>query len=251
MIRIGTPDDVKRSRDFDEPSFKAHVDYIIDSQASDNPGPQAFVVNQAPDTLIPVHFHREEQFQVTIGGGGKLGRHALDGLCVHYASREAGYGPLVAGDQGLKYLTLRCMTNFFIGYLPEARPEMTPGLSKRQSTVGPVQTLNEQVSSLAAAQVATVLVPDDAGLAGWLISLPPGMTGVAPDASPGAGRFHVVVSGTAECQEQTLAQTSCVFTSHDEPPIPFTGGKEGGEVLVLQFPQSALRSETLLTAPVS
>src|SRR5262245_38428116 len=68
-------------------------------------GPQSFLVEQEPHTIVLPHFHFEDEFQVVVGGSGSLGSHTLRPGFVHYAARHTGYGPLKAGAAGLAYLT--------------------------------------------------------------------------------------------------------------------------------------------------
>src|SRR5215813_9925623 len=48
------------------------------------------------------HFHENDQFQVVVGGKGKLGRHELAPYTVHFSRAYTPYGPLSsAADSGL------------------------------------------------------------------------------------------------------------------------------------------------------
>src|SRR5678816_3651970 len=69
--------------------------------------PTVFLVEQAPNVSLRTHFHRQNQFQIFVRGSGTIGRHPLGPLMVHYAGAYSGYGPLVAGPEGLAYFTLR------------------------------------------------------------------------------------------------------------------------------------------------
>src|SRR5262245_3090879 len=91
----------------DNGPFRGHVTDIIGSLEEPRGEPQAFVVEQAPNWTLRPHYHLMHQFQVAIAGSGMLGRHPLAPFTVHYASPESGYGPIVSGDQGLTYITIR------------------------------------------------------------------------------------------------------------------------------------------------
>ncbi len=78
--------------------------------------PHSFLLEQPPNTTLEAHFHRNNQFQVFVEGGGTIGRHALGPVVVHYAGAYTGYGPLVSGPQGLKYFKLRPVRED--GYIP-------------------------------------------------------------------------------------------------------------------------------------
>ncbi|MGO8140917.1 hypothetical protein AB9F34_33105, partial [Rhizobium leguminosarum] len=63
------------------------------------------------------HFHIVDQFQVFIAGSGTIGRDEVRLVTVHYADHNTGYGPLIASEQGLSYLTLRSKTDAGLVYL--------------------------------------------------------------------------------------------------------------------------------------
>ena len=39
--------------------------------------PMAYLVEQAPEAWVDPHFHEVDQFQLFIGGGGRIGTHPL------------------------------------------------------------------------------------------------------------------------------------------------------------------------------
>ncbi len=96
--------------------------------------PHAFLIEQDPDTTILPHFHRQNQFQVIVGGGGSLGRHAVQPLLVHYAGAYTGYGPIVCGVQEVQYLTLRPRYDSGAQFMPEARERLVRGPKKHFSS---------------------------------------------------------------------------------------------------------------------
>lgn len=245
MDCIGTVAARTRMRVFDEGNFRGYTEYLIESEPGPRPAPQAFLVHQQPGWTLPVHYHLEEQFQVVTGGAGTLGRHAIAPLTVHYSTREAGYGPLIAGAEGLHYLTLRAITDPGAWYLPESRARMRTGLRKRQVTVGPLTLLSpSELAAMVEPEVHQVIPAEVDGLAGWLIRLPPGERRTAPEHSASGGRFHVVVGGAVLAPgERRLDRHACVWRDAQAEPLDLLGGSEGAEVLVLQYPAAALDAE--------
>ena len=77
-----------------------------------------------PGSSLGTHFHFQDQFQLVIKGGGTIGRSPLQRFSLHYASGHTGYGPLVAGEGGMTYYTIRAITDGPGHYLPGAREEM-------------------------------------------------------------------------------------------------------------------------------
>jgi hypothetical protein len=69
--------------------------------------PSVYLVEQSPGVSLRTHFHRNNQFQLIVQGNGWIGSHPVSSVTVHYAGAYSGYGPLLAGPQGLAYFTLR------------------------------------------------------------------------------------------------------------------------------------------------
>ena len=72
--------------------------------------PQALLVEQTPNSVVPPHFHGIDQFQGVVNGSGMLGKHRVAPVCIHYANAYTGYGPINAGDDGIYYFTLRAQS---------------------------------------------------------------------------------------------------------------------------------------------
>ena len=79
----------------------------MDSGDDPTLSPTVALIEQPAGFEFMPHFHRQNQFQVFVGGSGSLGRHALAPVVVHYAGAYTGYGPLLAGPEGIQYFTLR------------------------------------------------------------------------------------------------------------------------------------------------
>lgn len=70
--------------------------------------PHASLNEPDPGLLASTHFHRVDQFQVVVGGKGKIGRHELSPYCVHFTRAYTPYGPLLSdAEDGLKFIVLR------------------------------------------------------------------------------------------------------------------------------------------------
>ncbi len=200
------------------------------------PVPQAFSIEQSPGSTSLPHFHDEDQFQVIPQGAGTLGRHAVGAISIHYTNRQTAYGPIVAGEQGLTYFTLRQIATKGIWYLGEgAKPEREA--VKRQETAGPIPVkAAAELQALKAVETEAVIEPQADGLAAWVVRVPAGMTVAAPVHPQGTGRYLIVMSGTLLMQGEELPSFTPVFVSHDEKDVTLTAGAGGVEVLVLQYP---------------
>ena len=47
--------------------------------------PMAFLVEQDADAVVGAHYHQADQFQVVVGGSGRLGAHGVAAGAVHFA----------------------------------------------------------------------------------------------------------------------------------------------------------------------
>lgn len=235
-----------RRRRVDKPQFHGFVTDLIGSglERSDcfgEPSPQAFLVEQPPRWQLQTHFHLRHQFQVVVQGAGTLGRHPVGPLAIHYASAYSAYGPLVAGEAGLSYLTLRVTSDTAAWYLPDAREHLKLRIPKQQVHAAPSCNADVPLDSSTGPQQETLIAPDAGGLAAWMVRLP-GHADVAapPGGTAGSGRFYVVTKGSLRVAGEELEGLATVFVSSDDV-LALRSGAGGAEVLVLQFPGSALQ----------
>lgn len=216
---------------------------LVASEHCDEPTPQAFLVEQPPHWKLQTHFHQRHQFQVVVRGGGTLGQHAVGPLAVHYASAHSAYGPLVAGDEGLWYLTLRVVSDTGAWYLPDAREHLKLRIPKQQLHAAPSSTVGAAaLRALAQAEQETLIEPDAGGLAAWMLRLPAGGRSAPPaGAAAGGGRFYVVMQGSLLLAGDELAGLALVYAGRDDAQPELVAGADGAEVITLQFPRSALQ----------
>lgn len=213
------------------------TDFIV-PEPGDQLRPQAFLVEQNPDWVLPTHFHLQHQFQVVTAGNGTLGRHPVATLSIHYASPQSGYGPLTAGPEGLSYLTLRVVSDEGAWYLPDSRERMQRGLEKHQEHARPETLVSDiEIRELGAPTVDVLIAPRESGLAAYLVRMPPDQIIAAPACAQCGGRFYVVTKGSLVVGNANLAGLATVFVSHDEV-LDIRSGPAGIEVLVMQFPEA-------------
>jgi hypothetical protein len=233
----------RRSRR-DTPQFSGFVtDLILPNEQSAAPRPQAFLVEQVPNWLLPTHYHQEHQFQVVVGGGGRMGANAIELLGVHYASPHSAYGPLVSGEEGLTYLTLRAVHDSGAWYLPDQREHLLLRIPKRHAHGAPAQRpADEALPHLATPLIQTLIEPDALGLAAWTVSLP--AHGCLPNPggeAPHGGRFYVVTRGSLVHGGESLQGLAVIWAgSHDF--FELKAGAQGTELVIVQFPLAAQHS---------
>lgn len=192
--------------------------------------PVAFLVEQDPDMLVGAHFHRSDQFQVMVQGGGRLGTHDTGPVAVHFAGAFTAYGPIRSGPEGLHYFTLRNGWDPGARYMPGARADL-PRPRRHREALG---RLSASAAPTAAREV--ILGPEPDGLAAWRWRLGDGARLDGPDPQAGRGQFWLVLGGTLEREGEAFGVHSCVFVQPDECALTAAAGAGGLDVLAMQFP---------------
>lgn len=182
--------------------------------------PMAFLVEQDADAVVGAHYHQAAQFQVVVGGCGRLGRHDVAPGAAHFAGAWSAYGPLAAGAGGLQYFTLRN------GWDPGARYMES---SENRATLRSLPRRHREM-------VGDIEAAAD-GLSAHRYCIEPGKTVAGSDPSGGGGQFWVVLAGAMLCGCETLPARSCVFVYPGEPPFSARAGADGLDILALQFPR--------------
>jgi len=176
---------------------------------------------------------------VIVDGRGRLGRHSLAPIHIHYTDAGTPYGPIVAEAEGLRFFTLRPRPNKHTYFLPESRnsPERKAGrelvchvdLKGGDSFKGSVSVTLEHLWD-----------EYEDGLAAFLLRVGPKDTVVGPDPKQGGGQYYVVVNGTMYYGGKELPRLSLLFASDEELPPRITAGESGFDALVLQFPHATI-----------
>ncbi len=240
MIIARTWDEAKPARrENNKATFRGFVTDFIEAQPGVEPQAQAYLVEQEPEWVLPVHFHLQHQFQVFTAGNGTMGRRAVAPLCMHYASAESGYGPIVAGPAGVAYLTLRVASDTGAWYLPESRPHMQPGLPKKQAHGQPATRVSDEaLRALDRPQVEALIASEPSGLATHLVRMGAGQVVPASAFGHTGDRFYVVTRGTMRLGGNDVTGLATIFASRDDS-LDIESGKDALEVMVLQFPDEA------------
>lgn len=235
-----------RRRPVTKPQFNGFVTDLIGSglERSDRfgePSPQAFLVEQPARWRLQTHFHLRHQFQVVVRGEGTLGRHPVGPRAIHYASAHSAYGPLVAGEEGLSYLTLRVVSDTAAWYLPDAREHLKLHVAKQQVHAAPFRADGALRHPGNGSQQETLIALDAGGLAAWRVRLPgDALVAAPPGEAAGSGRFYVVTEGSLHVAGEELEGLATVFVGRDDV-LALRAGADGADVLVLQFPAAALQ----------
>lgn len=198
--------------------------------------PTLFLVEQGPGSILPPHFHRQNEFQLVVKGGGSIGAHVVSEFTLHYAGAYTGYGPIVPGPQGLAYFTIRAVFESGGLMLPESRHEMARG-PKRQLHSPPFHaTPTAALAKTSSTQTIDIFSDQPDRLAARRILIPPAQSVSGLDPNDSSGVFHIVLSGSVLVDGTSLHRLESAFGSPDEGPLAMRSGEAGAEVLSLRIP---------------
>ena len=200
--------------------------------------PVGFLVEQDPDSTVRAHFHEADQFQVIVGGAGHMASHPVEGIAVHYTNAHSPYGPIVAGEKGVHYFTLRNSYDRTARYMPESRPDLREvPRSFREATVAPLPPLPPEELAHAEQSCMEAITPEQDGLGAWRYRLPAGAQISGPDPRIGAGQHWLVVGGELIGADQSVLRPfSLIFVAPDDGPFEALAGADGLEILCMQYP---------------
>jgi len=204
--------------------------------------PHASLNEPDPGLLSSAHFHRVDQFQVVVGGKGKIGRHDLAPYCVHFTRAYTPYGPLQsdAGD-GLKFLVMRARFDAGSQHLPREREQLNSVPDRHPWQISRRVAIPALPANTAAADFALHADPeitDEQGLAVYALSMKPHAKATMPDPANGDGQYLAVLKGSVLLSDKQDKQAlALIFVSPAEGPLRIEAGAEGLGALILNFPR--------------
>jgi hypothetical protein len=205
--------------------------YIGGGDAKD--GPTCFLVEQAANSIVEPHFHQADQFQVFVAGEGTLGKHTIAPVVVHYVNAFTPYGPIKSHSDGIHYFTLRNGYDPGARFLPGAVKEL-PRVARRHATSKPSPL--GQGPGPSGTEWTNLLEGEADGLAAYHVKLAGGRSQSVGGDRAGGGEFWVVLRGSLELGTKSLSAYSCLHRRADEERPVAHAGREGAELVVLQFP---------------
>lgn len=212
--------------------------------ASKEDGPQCFRVEQPPGSVVEPHFHVADEFQLIALGGGRLGRHGLAELDIHYAGAYTPYGPIVAdAEDGVVYFTLRPRRDPGALFLPAEREKLKPAIKRffmAEQDTGAVEPT--ALAALESPSLVAAYGPDVTSAAAWRATLGAGQR-LTPPKPGGDGYFIIVTGGGWVYQGEILPQWSCGFAAQGETPPELLAGPNGLDAVIMQFPTRARVAE--------
>lgn len=197
--------------------------------------PTVFLIEQPPGSCLRTHFHAQNEFQLVVRGSGTLGPHALSPGLIHYATAYTGYGPLVAGPEGLSYFTIRAVYEAGAFLIPEHREMLQRG-PKHQFHAGPVLPNDGSIDhpSVLAAQFPKLLATNPNGSAtASFIRLGAGGQACLPRFPLSVAQFVLVLDGELQCGAQTLGVWESLARIEPNMQWQVSAGVTGAVAVVL------------------
>ena len=214
-----------------------HGRYVDGNEQNDNGLPQGFLVYQPPGSVTPPHFHETNQFQVFVDGSGTMGKHPAGPLTVQYANGHTPYGPIEAGENGVRYFTLRQMWDPGAKYMPQSRDKLRKGNQRTRIRANiPTYSAAERLGRKQSF-AETIFEREADGLAASIRYLAPEAVETLPPPQGTGGQYLIVTSGDMLFEEAFFNRWSTVFVTTDEDAFEVHAGSEGLDLLVLQFPK--------------
>jgi hypothetical protein len=237
-MQVVTPDEVReRERHAyeteDGVSTVTHYFGPEDRREIDEASAYLVQYRPAPGKAIRPHFHKIAQFQVIVAGDGAIGKVPVPPLSFQYADPSTPYGPIRPTDEaeGIDFLTLRPAARRGIWFMPGNRDEMDGHAGRNRAA-----TVSESAPLPASGSQAEDLIePGEDGLAGYVVRLAAGAAETIEAPTNSGGQYHLVTRGEVGVDGRTLERLALLFVDGGDS-VSFVAGPDGGEVLVMQFP---------------
>jgi hypothetical protein len=196
---------------------------------SDESVAQAFIVHLlSPGGVLAPHYHDVDQYQVVVRGDGHIGRHGVRTGSVHYTDHHTTYGPIVAGEHGLAFMTLRRAVAAGRYDMPESRAIKT-------TKSGDTFTEDADLSLPVTLPAIDTLATTSHGACAVLMRVPAGGDLPDPMADGAPAGYYLVLAGTVQCGEKRLDVESVAFRAAGDPPLAARAVHEGAVVAFLSF----------------
>lgn len=238
MAYVVAFDDVKATRTHrvvDGNKSAWRTNYMVPPNEEPNQ-PQAFLAECGPQRVLRTHFHEQDQFQIFVSGDGKAGKHPISPFQVHFARAHTPYGPIVATDAGVGFLTLRTRKDPGAQFLPEKREKLVQVEGRKPWQLTRAVKFPQPAGAIAIEPLEDM--QDDTGLAAHALSMKPGAQAQAPDPADSNGQYIVVLGGSLLHEGKEHKATTIIFVTRKEGPFKLVAGAEGLEAVALNFPRA-------------
>jgi rubredoxin len=238
MANVVAFDDVKATRIqrvVDGGKLAWRTNFMI--PASEEPGePQAFLAECGAHRVLRTHYHENDQFQIFVSGNGTAGKHPIAPFQVHFARAHTPYGPIVANEEGVAFLTLRTRKDGGAQYLPEKREKLEHIRGRKPWQLTRDVRFPEPSGAFALQPLEGM--HDDRGLAAHAISVAPNAEALAPSPAGSNGQYVVVLGGSVVYGGKEHDATTIIYVEPQEASFKLVAGERGLQAVALNFPRA-------------
>ena len=238
MIAIG-----KRTAAENTRRVKSHAGGLTSAKsqwmASDQQLPESptvFLIEQPAGLVLPAHFHQNNQFQLFVEGNGKLGGRRITPVMVHYAGAYTAYGPIVPGEGGLKYFTMRTAYEEGGVMVQGAGDRWLPG-PRRHATSKVIEPKSAaQLTELSQIHQTEIFDSEVDGYSATALEIPPAAEVLPFSFGKGTSAFLFVMAGSIINGTDELSPWESLFVGVNDAPVQLVAGSFGAQCLRLIMP---------------
>jgi len=198
--------------------------------------PQSYLIRQLPNITNPLHFHTQNQFQVFIEGSGSFGRHEVLPYMVHYAGAYTGYGPIIAGDEGLQYLTLRSSRDLGAKFLPAQMEFFKKGPKHHFTSPSIIPEEQTALNEITHEDLSWIHQDKHSNLGVGVLKIPSNQEYIVQIPDRVAGLFFVIMQGCVKANDALLRRNENLYIPGNIKTYRIQAGKESAQILWLQMP---------------
>jgi hypothetical protein len=198
--------------------------------------PQSYLIRQLPNITNPLHFHTQNQFQVFIEGSGSFGRHEVLPYVVHYAGAYTGYGPIIAGDEGLQYLTLRSSRDLGAKFLPAQMEFFKKGPKHHFTSPSIFPEEQTALNEITHEDLSWIHQDKHSNLGVGVLKIPSNQEYIVQIPDRVAGLFFVIMQGCLKVNDALLRKNENLHIPGNLKTYRIQAGKDSAQILWLQMP---------------
>jgi len=198
--------------------------------------PQSYLIKQLPNITNPLHFHTQNQFQVFIEGTGSFGRHDVHPYVVHYAGAYTGYGPIIAGAQGVQYLTLRSSRDLGAKFLPAQMEFFKRGPKHHYTSPQIISEDQSALNKITQEEFLWIHQDEYSKLGIGVLKIPRHQEYIVQVPECIAGLFFVIMQGCVLAKDTLLIKNDNLYIPGNIKTYRIQAGKESAQILWLQMP---------------
>lgn len=235
-----------RFEEVEQPGKIGHVQFhnYLGQRHAIKDGPQAYLAVQCdPGSEIYPHFHDVDQFQIFVGGGGRIGANAAEPVTVQYADAFSPYGPIIAGERDIAYFTFR-LSHATGGWRMPGHRHLMPKRPGRNITCRFDGW--EQALPAGKSEMKSLFLPQQDALAVIALRLGPEQRHDITFASR-HGAYLLVCRGSATVASDLMQDRAIAHVTADDLPLSVVAGADGVSLLYLSFGDSRRQASSTLT----